>query len=804
MHTPQISIKPLARQWRAAILALSLGSTLSSMNMVHAAETSTPLHEYHIPAGPLSQALSHFAAESGILLSADASLADGKTSTGLNGRYTVESGFEKLLVGSGLSVKRQDNQRYTIIPREHRAEILPEIKVSAGDQNINLLPSAYAGEQVAKGVRLGVLGNTSNMRAPFSTTSYTAISIQNQQARTIAESINRDPSVRYTVLPGGNVDNLYIRGFPIWEGNSGEIAFDGIYGIAPNYRVRTEYVERIEVIKGPGALLFGISPNGSVGGVINIAPKRANRDVTNLTTTLISNNQAGGHLDIGRRFGSDAQLGVRFNGSYYNGDTAVDKQSTEGHTGALALDFEGERFRSTLDIILQKEDINAPSRPLMPSGISRMPSAPDGKRNVTQPWEWSENKEQSVLLRTEYDINQHLSLFANAGTSSAKVSRVYDSAPRLVNESGTTQVTPTYGVFDVARTTYDAGLRSKFQTGFIAHSVTFQTSVYRDRLDRALRAGTTVTSNIYDTTDYAEQQISRPGNIPRIYDNQNTSFALVDTMSILDDKLQLSLGLRHQRIKTTNYNALGLSSNNRYDRSVSTPAVGIVIQPVKNLSLYANYIEGLSKGDIAPPAAVNYGEVLAPYKSKQYEAGIKYDTGHFMTTAALFQIEKPSGGLSNGVFSSNSEQRNRGLELYGYGTISPALRAIGGITLLDSEITSSALSNVAGNRPIGTSKQQANLGLEWDVSGISGLTLSTDLIYTGKQYVNQANTLSIPSWTRIDIGGRYQTSIAGRNTTLRATIQNLADRDYWSGITSWGAVSPAIPRTFVLSASIDL
>ena len=272
---------------------------------------------------------------------------------------------------------------------------------------------------------------------------------------------------------------------------------------------------------------------------------------------------------------------------------------------------------------------------------------------------------------------------------------------------------------------------------------------------------------------------------------------------MLDDRLHISLGLRHQRIKTTNHNVLSASNNNNYDRSVSTPAIGIVVQPIKHLSLYANYIEGLSKGDIAPPAAVNYGEVLAPYKSKQYETGIKYDAGHFMTTVAVFQIEKPSGGLDNGVFSANGEQRNRGVELYGYGTLLPSLRAMGGITLIDSEITSAATSSLIGNRPIGTSKQQANLGLEWDPALIRDMTLTADLVYTGSQYVNQANTLRIPSWTRIDVGARYQTKIAGRHTTLRATIQNLTDRAYWSGITSWGAVSPAIPRTFVLSASFD-
>jgi iron complex outermembrane receptor protein len=73
----------------------------------------------------------------------------------------------------------------------------------------------------------------------------------------------------------GIVDSFFIRGFPVGEGNLGELAFDGVYGVAPNYRVFTEYAERVELVKGPGAQLYGMSPNSAVGGVINVVPKRS-------------------------------------------------------------------------------------------------------------------------------------------------------------------------------------------------------------------------------------------------------------------------------------------------------------------------------------------------------------------------------------------------------------------------------------------------------------------------------------------------------------------------------------------------
>ncbi|XUJ33810.1 TonB-dependent receptor plug domain-containing protein [Bradyrhizobium japonicum] len=110
-----------------------------------------------------------------------------------------------------------------------------------------------------------MLGNKDFMDTPFNITSYTAKKIEDQQASTIADVVSNDPSVRFTGQTGGILNSFFIRGFPIGEGNVGEIAFNGVYGVAPNYRVFTDYVERIEIIKGPAALLYGMAPNSSVG-----------------------------------------------------------------------------------------------------------------------------------------------------------------------------------------------------------------------------------------------------------------------------------------------------------------------------------------------------------------------------------------------------------------------------------------------------------------------------------------------------------------------------------------------------------
>jgi iron complex outermembrane receptor protein len=183
------------------------------------------------------------------------------------------------------------------------------------------LPAPYAGGQSARGARLGVLGNTDTMKTPFSVSSYTSQMIQNQQAGTVADVLAADSSVRSTGQTGGLLDAFFIRGFPIGEGNVGEVAFDGQYGVAPNYRLFTDYIERVEVLKGPGALLYGMSPNSGIGGVINVVPKRALRtDLTRFTADYASGSQAGGHLDVSRRFGVDRQFGLRVNAGHQQGD----------------------------------------------------------------------------------------------------------------------------------------------------------------------------------------------------------------------------------------------------------------------------------------------------------------------------------------------------------------------------------------------------------------------------------------------------------------------------------------------------
>lgn len=135
------------------------------------------------------------------------------------------------------------------------------------------LPPEYAGGQVAIGGGLGLLGNRSYMETPFSQTSYTSKTIQDQQARTVGDVLANDPSVRSVLgaSAGYGFDVFNIRGFYYENGDS---ALNGLYGLAPQYSTAPNFVERVEVLKGPSALLNGMPPAGAIGGASTSSPSR--------------------------------------------------------------------------------------------------------------------------------------------------------------------------------------------------------------------------------------------------------------------------------------------------------------------------------------------------------------------------------------------------------------------------------------------------------------------------------------------------------------------------------------------------
>lgn len=121
---------------------------------------------------------------------------------------------------------------------------------------------------------------------------------------------------------------------------------------------------------------------------------------------------------------------------------------------------------------------------------------------------------------------------------------------------------------------------------------------------------------------------------------------------------------------------------------------------------------------------------------------------------------------------------------------------------VDPKLTKTAGGANDGKTATAYPKVQGKLGMEWDIPGLDGLTLTGNVTSQSKQYINAENSLSIPGYTIFDVGARFVTQVANKPVTLRANIANLGDKDYW-GVPLTQTLGLGAPRTYQLSASVD-
>jgi len=693
-------------------------------------------------------------------------------------------------------------------------QAMPTVTISASaDASAEGLSKAYSGGQVARGGRLGLLGNVDVMDTPFNTTNYTQQLIQDQQSHSVADVLQNDPAVR--VARGfGNYQELYvIRGFAV---NSDDLAYNGLFGLLPRQFVATELLERVEVFRGANSFLNGAAPGGGgIGGSINLLPKRAsNTPITSATAGFETGGQKYVAADIGRRFGPDNRAGIRFNAVRRDGDTAIDREQRELSLASVGLDFNGGSYRLSADIGYQDHQLtNVRPSVTVGAGIP-VPAAPDAESNWAQNWTHSNERDTFGTLRGEWDLGQDSVAWAAFGARSGRESNVL-AAPTVNGANGASSMYR----FDNERKdtvrTGEAGLRGKLRTGSVGHTLSATASGFSREERNAYAMSdffTGFATNLYTPRDVAAPpatfftggKLDAPLTVGK---SILSSLAIADTLALLDERALLTMGLRHQRIKDTAFDYNTGAETSYYEASRNTPVAAIVYKAGKQLSLYGNYSEGLQKGAVAAGTGViNVGETFAPYVSRQKEVGLKYDAGSVGFSAAAFVTGQPSAYVENNRFGVFGEQRNRGVELSIFGQPLRGLRLLGGLTFLDAEQRRTAGGINQGKDVIGVPDKQLNLNADWDVPGVRGLALNGRVSATAKQFADGANLQQVPGWTRLDLGARYITQIGNQTLTLRARLDNALDKNYWAsagGYPGSGYLVLGAPRTLAVSGTIE-
>jgi iron complex outermembrane receptor protein len=679
-------------------------------------------------------------------------------------------------------------------------ETMKEITVKAAAETADSLPEVAPGGKVANGARLGVLGNVGVMDTPFNITAYTAQTIADQQAQTIGAVLKNDPSVRTTTNEGHIVENFNIRGFGV---GSGSMAINGAYGLAPEQNTPTEMFERVEVLKGPGAMMMGLPPAGDVGGAINLVPKRAGAaPLTRVTTSVSSKSNVGVHADVARRFGADQALGVRINGVLSGGKTWLDHQTRRREIGHVALDYQGRGWNVEMDAysLANKVRKGAPMQPVI-TGWTHVPKAPHGSTNFFYGEDvYSNTETEGLIVRGQVDLVPGWSAFASAGTATHSYDGfIFGTRPVLPVSGGASgRATGTaynsWGKYET--TTVEAGVRGQFNTGAIAHKVSVAANVMH--YDGGGRANGTapISSNIYDPSPIVMPGAMDASTYKPVSDDVMTALSMADSIWFADGKLQLTVGVRAQKVEQKLSN---------YEETALTPLVGVVAKPWgENVALYANYVEGLSAGTSVKAPYANEGETFKPYKSKQAEVGMKWAIDTLTQTLSLFQISKPALIENNNRMAVDGEQRNRGVEWNVFGKARKDFTLLGGAAYTKAEQTKTAKGVNQGKAQFGVPRLTANIGLDYALAAVPGLELSSRVNYTGSQWLSADNSLKLDSWTTLDLGAKYASRLGAMPVVLRAYVTNVADKAYFESAWGAGRLNLGAPRAVRLSAAFDL
>src|SRR5471032_1882555 len=275
------------------------------------------------------------------------------------------------------------------------------------------------------------------------------------------------------------------------------------------------------------------------------------------------------------------------------------------------------------------------------------------------------------------------------------------------------------------------------------------------------------------------------------------------TIAGLSSTVKLHLGARYTQVKRDELDAL-----NQVDQGYWLPNAALVYNPVASVSLYGSYAQGLEHGGVAPIGTNNQQDALTPSKSKQIEVGVKAAiTPELNVTAALFQIRKGLEYIdADNDYVRNGVAQHRGIELAVNGRATRLLEVGASASALNTQQSGTGDSDIDGKRVTNVPAFKSTVYADYSVPQVAGLKLNANWQYASKKAFDVQNTVFVPGYHVVNLGGAYATRVGNTAATFRAFVDNALNRYYWRDVTPQlgGYLLPGATRTFRVSAQFDL
>jgi catecholate siderophore receptor len=590
----------------------------------------------------------------------------------------------------------------------------------------------------------------------------------------------------------GNRDTIILRG----NSSTSDFFLDGVRDDVEYFRDLYN-LDRVEILKGPNAMIFG---RGGAGGVVNRVTRQANwQPVRELSLQ-------GGSWDNRRAtfdFGDAMTDGIaaRITGVYEDSESYRDGFELErkgiNPTAAFAI---GEA--TVLRFSYEYYDYDRVADRGIPSLAA--PTAVDGPFRTDESTFFGDPgqsptsatvNQASMTIDHAFNDDVHLRNRTVYADYDKFYQNVYaggavDPATNLVPLAAYNNQQLRENFFNQTDLTFSA------RTGPVGHEFLVGMELGEQTTDNARMTG------LFNGTDAAflvpadDPRVSVPVTFAPIEtDNTNHGTATIAALYV-QDQLQLSqdwlaiVGLRYDSFEMDFRDRRGAGLDLESSDDLLSPRGGLIYKPAENVSLYASYSmtyvprAGSQLASLAPTNAA-----LDPEEFENFEVGAKWDLNPSLSlTAALFQLDRRNVAIPDPNDPTVSilvdGQRTEGLELGVSGRISESWSIQGGYAYQDGQLTDRAGGTTLAQLP----KHVASMWNRYDITAAWGVGLG--VVYQTEMFAASDNLVELPEFTRVDAGVFYTPS---ERLRMQVNVENLLDERYYPNAHNNNNITPGSP-----------
>ncbi|NEU76145.1 TonB-dependent receptor [Hassallia byssoidea VB512170] len=600
--------------------------------------------------------------------------------------------------------------------------------------------------------------------------------LRDQQVTRIEDALRNVPGVNQN-FNFGPLTSYTIRGF---EATATNLLRDGLLDFLAGETSELSSIDRVEVLKGPASVLFGL---GNPGGSINLVSKRPlSEPFYAIDATVGTYSYYRGAIDLSGPLNDSKTVLYRLNTAYRNSGSFVDFYNGEHFNISPVVSVAiGERTNLTLEgEYIYTRDSYASGVPVIGSVLSNPNGEVSRNRNFGEPSDVIEQKTIRLGYQLEHKLSDNWSLRNAFRFTYRDYTDLLTLPGRLDADNRTfNRVDREY---ELENTNYalTANVVGKFSTGSIQHQLLF--GVDFNSLENLSPIYAEREANPIDIFNPVYGQAKIPGAAVTF---ESSDRALTNSLGIylqdqvtLTDGLKLLLGVRFDTFDRK-YEEFITNTESSGSDSAFSPRFGIVYQPIPAISLYASYTSSFT-----PPGGTFFFGVdstLESERGNQYEVGVKADLNDRLSaTLALFDLTRTNVSTADpnrqGFQIQVGEQNSQGIELNIAGEILPGWNIYAGYAYIDARITEDN-TFTPGNRLPNTADHSFNLWTSYEIQqgNLQGLGAGFGLFFVGDRAGDLDNNYDVPSYVRTDAAIFYNRD----RFRVALNFKNLFDVDYF-------------------------